>query len=89
MALDDLHQSKRGFAVAIAALVQTINESDPTFQERYLRRLSEAYYDVRDNSPASDNNHRALEPLSWVRELLTGFSLVEGQGTPFLDNYRP
>ncbi|MBL8773895.1 MAG: hypothetical protein JNK30_21085 [Phenylobacterium sp.] len=89
VALSDLHQSKRGIAALTACLVQTINESDPTFQERFLKRLGEAYYEIRDNSPASDNNHEALEPLTWVQEYLTGFSRFTGQGEPFLAHYRP
>lgn len=87
MELTDLHQSKRGIASLTACLVQTIAETDPSFRDRFLQRLSEAYYDIRDNSPAQANNHMALEPLSWVRELLTGFSMVEGQGEPFLASY--
>lgn len=45
----DLFQAKRGTAVLAACIVQTLNESDNTFQERFLKRLSEAYYEIRDN----------------------------------------
>lgn len=43
--LSELHKAKRGVAMLATVLVQTINESDPSFQERFLARLSRAYYD--------------------------------------------
>lgn len=90
MPLDDLHQSKRGLASVVACLVQTINETDPTFQERFLARLEAAYYELRDSPTASSkNDHMALEPVSWVRELLTGWNVIDGQGKPFLPDYQP
>jgi len=87
MPLDDLHQSKRGLASVVACLVQTVNETDPTFQERFLARLEAAYYQLRDNPTQSNNDHMALEPLTWIRELLTGWSPLDGQGKPFLSDY--
>ena len=91
MPLDDLHQSKRGLASVIACLVQTINETDPTFQGRFVARLETAYYELRDNptSPHSKNDHMALESFMWVRELLTGWNTIHGQGEPFLSDYEP
>jgi hypothetical protein len=38
--LSDLHRAKRG---------GWVNESDPAFQDRFLKRLTEAYYEIRDN----------------------------------------
>jgi len=88
--LTDLHQSKRGLAVVIACLVQTLNETDPTLQERFIARLEAAHRELRNNPPTSDkNNHMALEPLSWVRQFLTGWNVIDGQGEPFLSGYRP
>ena len=81
--LSELHRAKRGMAVLVTCIVQTLNESDPSFQDRFLKRLSEAYYEIRDNSEG-DVRHQ-LELLSWTRQLLTGFSLITGQGKPFLD----
>jgi hypothetical protein len=78
----DLHRAKRGTAILATCLVQTLNESDPTFQERFLARLTMAYYELRDNSEG--DVIQELELLSWTRELLTGFSHMEGQGKPFL-----
>jgi hypothetical protein len=37
-------------AILAACFVQTANESDPSFEERFLERLSKAYRELRDNS---------------------------------------
>ncbi|MBZ9960831.1 hypothetical protein [Mesorhizobium sp. BR1-1-14] len=73
----DLHRAKRGTAILAACIVQTLNESDPSFRERFLKRLSDAYYMEGDVI-------QELELLAWTREYLTGFSPVSGQGKPFL-----
>ncbi|WP_292506475.1 hypothetical protein [Mesorhizobium sp.] len=78
----DLHRAKRGTAILAACIVQTLNESDPSFQERFLKRLSDAYYEVRDNMDG--DVIQELELLAWTREYLTGFSNFTGQGKPFL-----
>ncbi len=80
--LSDLHRAKRGTAVLAICIVQALNESDPTFQERFLKKLTEAYSELRDNSEG--DVIQELELLSWTRELLTGFSWSTGQGKPFL-----
>jgi hypothetical protein len=80
MELSDLQQTKRGFAVVTAALVRTIEESDPSFRARFLARLREAYAEVRDDSPPAANTAMSLEPIAWVGELLTGFEfLADGE----------
>ncbi len=91
MALSDLHQSKRGVAAMIACLVQTLNETEPTFQARFLARLEAAYTELRDNPPpaSTNNDEMAFETLSWVMELLTGWDTLKGQGKPFLSDYEP
>jgi hypothetical protein len=60
----------------------TLNELDSTFQSRYLDRLEKAYSELR-GKPATPVD--ALQEMSWVRELLTGFSVSDGQGKPFLE----
>lgn len=77
---DHLHQSKRGAAILVACIAQTLNESDPSFEARFVDRLERAYREIRDDADALD----ALELLSWVRTLLTGFDHTSGQGKPFL-----
>lgn len=75
-----------GTAILATCIVQTLNESDPTFQTRFLKRLSDAYQHLKDNprhGPSKDVIHE-LEMLSWTRELLTGFNFSTGQGKPFL-----
>jgi hypothetical protein len=79
---DNLFHAKSGVAVLATCIVQTINEVDDTFRERFLDRLSRAYRELRDE-PVGDQVDD-LELLSWTRELLTGFSITNGQGPTFL-----
>jgi len=79
---DDLAQIKRATAVLVTCVVQTLDESDDTAQARFVKRLEDAYALLRDD-PDQGGIH-VLEMLSWVRELLTGFNIVTGQGRPFL-----
>lgn len=80
--LTDLHRAKRGTAVLAVCIVQTLNESDPTFQERFLDRLGEAYHEICDEWGGELNQE--LELLQWTRSLLTGFDFIKGQNDPFL-----
>ena len=78
----DLDQLKSGTAVLATCIVQTLSESDPSFQMRFLEKLEQAYAQLRDDPVRGDLNTLSL--LSWTRELLTGFSFAGGQGEPFL-----
>lgn len=80
--LSDLHRAKRGMAALTACIVQTLNESDPTFETRFLDRLGRVYYEFRDNSEG--DVVQELELFSWTREYLTGFSTFRGQEKPLL-----
>jgi hypothetical protein len=85
--LSELLRAKRGVALLATCIVQTMNEKDPTFQDRFLERLSEAYHEVKDNW--GGDVIQEIELLSWTREYLTGFSFIDGQGEPFLKDYEP
>jgi hypothetical protein len=89
--IDDLHRAKRGVAVLASCIVQTINESDPSFERRFLERLSAAYSLVKDNEDGHWNGDviQELELLAWTREYLTGFSHIRGQEPEFLKDYKP
>jgi len=76
--ISDLHQAKLGTAALAACIVQTLNESDNTFQARFLDRLGKAYHEYRDDQP--NDPREILELLTWTRELLTGWSNHTGQG---------
>lgn len=79
----DLHRAKRGVAILVSCIIQTLNESDPSFEDRFLERLARAYRELKDNSEG--DVVQEMELLSWTRELLTGFSMFTGQGKPFLE----
>lgn len=79
----DLDHLKKGVAVLAACVVQTLDESDPSFERRFLDRLARAYRELKDNTDG-DVQHE-MELLAWTRSLLTGFDMVSGQGAPFLD----
>lgn len=59
-----------------------MEEQHPGFQERFLKKLEDAQYYIRDEAEGDQRNES--EMLSWTRELLTGFTWGKGQGKPFL-----
>lgn len=79
----DLAVLGQGMAVLATCIVQELAKSDPTFEERFLRRLSEAYHELRDNSDYDPLV--ALGLLASTRSLITGFDQISGQRAPFLD----
>lgn len=83
----DLHRAKRGVAILAACIVQTIDESDPSFQERFLKRLAASYRELKDNSEG--DVIQEMELLAWTRDYLTGWNFLTGQGDPWLKDYRP
>jgi hypothetical protein len=78
----DLHRAKNGVAILATCIVQTLNESDPTFQDRFLDRLSRTYRELKDDTDG--DVIQELELLSWTRSYLTGFDHINGQRKPFL-----
>lgn len=85
---NDVFRAQRGTAILVASLVQTIAEVDPSFQERFIKRIEAAYSDIRDDETYHGGVNE-MELLSWVREYLTGFSLSKGQQEPVNAGYKP
>ena len=81
---DDLSHAQTGVAALVACVVQTLNESDPSFQQRFLDRLQRAFLHFRDNTEGPVAQE--LELLSATRQLLTGWNPITGQGKPFLQD---
>jgi hypothetical protein len=79
----DPWQLKTGAAVLATCLVQTLNESDPSFRDRFLQKLEIASDRVQERHPTREMRD-VREMLSWTRELITGFNLATGQGDPLL-----
>jgi hypothetical protein len=79
---DQLAALSRGIAVLATCIVQELNRSDPTFEERFLKRMNEGYYELRDNSESDPG--AALALLAYTRSLITGFDHINGQQDPFL-----
>jgi hypothetical protein len=81
---------RTGAAALATCIVRTLQQSDPTFEERFLKNLDEAYHHFRDDHGAVDANGKprdvigVLEMLSWTNELLTGWNPVLGQREPLL-----
>ncbi len=80
--LTELHRAKQGAAALIACVVQTINESDPTFEKRFLGRLARLHAEFVGNTDG--NVMQELDLFEWTREYLTGWNVVTGQGKPLL-----
>jgi len=73
-------QVKSGTALIAGCIAETLKETDPTFQERFLEKLGRAY--EKRKYGGVDVTHE-LEMLLWVREMLTGQSWG-AKGKPFL-----
>ncbi len=72
--VSDLHQTKAGVAILVAGIVQTLSQSDPSFQDRFLQNLEGPYNQLRHD--ANDWRH-AQELLSWTLAILKdGLKLV-------------
>jgi hypothetical protein len=78
----ELHRAKRGAAILATIIVQTINETDPTFKERFLARLARGYRELKDNTDG--DVVQEMELLTWTNIYLTGWDNVAGQNAPFL-----
>jgi hypothetical protein len=87
---DEQWTVRTGAAALATCIVRTLHESDPTFEERFLKKLDEAYHHFRDDHEAFrvDRSRRevtgVLEMLAWTNELITGWNPVLGQREPFL-----
>jgi hypothetical protein len=77
---DELRSVKAGAEALATCIVKTLNESDQSFQTRFLERLDHAYAALRDKE-----GQDCVEMLSWTREMLTGWNPSTGQGSPLLD----
>jgi hypothetical protein len=66
----DLFHVSRGLAALITCVAQALNESDPTFQKRFLNKLETAYDVIRHDTEG--DVRQELDLLSTVREVLTG-----------------
>ena len=81
---------RTGAAALATCIVRTLEQSDPTFEARFLKNLDAAYHHFRDEHEAVDANGKprdtigVLEMLTWTNELLTGWSNVSGQRKPLL-----
>lgn len=73
---------KRGAAILATCIVQTMSETDPTFQEKFLNRLALAYAELKNNTEGDVKDE--MELLTWTRTLVTGWNNITGQGEPFL-----
>lgn len=83
----DLHRAKVGVAVLTTCIVETINDSDPSFRNRFLKKMGEAYYKLRDDTEGDQIEQ--MELLTWTRSFLTGFDFATGQGEPLLQTDHP
>jgi hypothetical protein len=73
----NLQSAQKATAALAACIVQTLNETDPSFQARFVRTLEKAYQEFRD---ATEGDYTCeLDLLSYTRQLLTGFSVTTGQ----------
>jgi hypothetical protein len=74
----DLHRAKVGVAVLATCIIEAMNETDPTFKDRVLKKMTDAYYKLRDDTDGDQIEQ--MELLDWTRSFLTGFDKINGQG---------
>jgi hypothetical protein len=75
--------AKVGAAALATCVVRTLNESDPSFEKRFLENLDIACDRFQRRHP-QQGTQDVLEMLNWTRELLTGWNDITGQGEPLL-----
>jgi hypothetical protein len=75
-----------GPSVLAACVAQTLNESDPTFLPRLVKRLRAAHAELSNDPVAS---RHSLEEIAWTCELLTGVSFSDPAGQVFLGGEPP
>lgn len=88
---DDQWSVKTGAAVLAVCIARTLEQSDPSFADRFQANVDRAYQHYRDNhgtwtrrDDSPRDTQEVLEMLSWTSELLTGWNMISGQGQPFL-----
>lgn len=62
----EIDQTKSATAALVACIVQTLNESDPTFQERFQAKVAR-WYDAMSERGES----HSMETVSWVFDALS------------------
>lgn len=67
--MDDLFLAKRGAAKLIADLVLTLEETDPTIKERFLKRVKAAYGDAHDLPDLK--GVQEMEIFKWTYEMIS------------------
>jgi hypothetical protein len=77
---DNLRQAKIAMATLAACIVDTLKESDPSFEPRFLARLDSAREKYRNNSDADPQ--QVLDVLHWTTEMLRGWNPVPDQEGP-------
>ncbi|NWJ25896.1 hypothetical protein [Rhizobium sp. RM] len=82
MTEEDIRGVQEGVVILATCVVQTLEETNPGVQEKFLSRLEEAQFYLREQHPMPIE--KSTEMLLWTRELLTGFTWGKGQGKPFL-----
>ena len=81
---EQLHDTKRGVAILVTCLVETLKDTDPTFQDRFIENLDRAYRITREQF--DDQTLDRHELIRWVQTTITGWSSITGQGKPFFES---
>lgn len=76
------HDCGGAIALITAIFVEALEETDPEFRARFIRKMDDAYSRVRHD--ASRISERDLEVVSWCRQAVSGWSPVDGQEEPLL-----
>ena len=78
---ESLKTTKNATAAMFTVLVQVLEQRMPGIESAFLERLGQAYAETKNDS----DDLNGLELMRWTQSLLSGFDLVRGQGSPFLE----
>ena len=76
----ELDNVKKATAMMFAAIIDTLVGTDSPQAKVFDQKLDQIYHHIRDDT----DDLNALELLSWTRNMITGFSRVDGQGAPLM-----
>lgn len=81
---DEVRQVKLATAALFTCLVRSMENVDPGLQERFLKKMSEAYDYFRGAD--QDEVLYLLETFAWTFEMITGREDGSAPKDPFLRN---
>lgn len=78
---ESLRTTKNATAMMFTVLVQVLEQRMPGIEGAFLERVGQAFAETKNDS----DDLNGVELMRWTQSLLSGFDVVNGQGSPFLE----